>query len=449
MDGMNHPASLTPPSRGGAVFEQNRSTPSVSTQTPVNLPRVSLRTAILYSVANIGLSLVTALFSTALPKYLDTYHLRPELIGLLSAEQPARGSLIGPFVGRLSDRLHTRVGRRRLFFLIGPPLTALTLVILGLHPPTSLMIALVAFSGLCAVANDPYLALMADMTPHEQRGQVGALLGLADLVGGIIFLVVAGVLWTAHQFAVFLLVAGGLLVAFAITFFAVQEPAQRLRTQRLPLNPLPYLRDVLRYHELPKYLAIATLSGMAKGGASPFLILLLTKTLRVPVGAAFFLALSVTVTSAIFVLPVGVLGDRIGKKPLLLAGALVASLGLGGLAFLARAGVSGRGWILACLIVIGLAGSTGAALALPMLTELVPARRVGELIGLYSFIFSVAFVAGAVGAGHLITSTQLVTYGNPYIWSAVLYICAALVLMALDPAQARAAVAAEDAAMAG
>src|SRR5207253_4445903 len=130
-----------------------------------------------------------------------------------------------PCVGRLSDRTRTRLGRRRPFFLVGVPLMALALLVLGLHPPFAVMIAVVPIAGFFLfIAADPYLAMMADMTPPEQRGQIGAFLAVTAMLGAILFNLVAGFLWAKHEFTVFLFVTAGLVLTFGITFVTVREP---------------------------------------------------------------------------------------------------------------------------------------------------------------------------------------------------------------------------------
>lgn len=77
--------------------------------------------ALRYSVANLGASVVYGLFNFALPPYLATYHLHPSLIGLLANERSLVGAFVQPFIGRLSDRTRSPLGRRRPFLLVGVP----------------------------------------------------------------------------------------------------------------------------------------------------------------------------------------------------------------------------------------------------------------------------------------------------------------------------------------
>ncbi|MEO5953475.1 MAG: MFS transporter, partial [Chloroflexia bacterium] len=124
-----------------------------------------------YSVANFGSSMVYGLFNTALPLYLKQYGVVDWLIGLLANERAFVGALAQPAVGRLSDRIRTKLGRRRPFFLVGVPLMALSLFVLALRPDFWIMLTIMTIgSFFLAVAQDPYIALLADLFPERHRG---------------------------------------------------------------------------------------------------------------------------------------------------------------------------------------------------------------------------------------------------------------------------------------
>src|ERR1043166_35931 len=108
------------------------------------MKRLSLRTMLLYSVASAGTNMVAAFTNAGLPLYLVPYGLPGWLVGLLAQERSGVGGLVQPVVGLISDRTRTRLGKRRPFFLIGAPLTALGLIVLTFHPPLAAMLGVVS-----------------------------------------------------------------------------------------------------------------------------------------------------------------------------------------------------------------------------------------------------------------------------------------------------------------
>ena len=431
------------------------------------IPRAPFATALLFSVANLGASLVFTFFNFAMPQYLDSYHLSPALIGLLANERSFIGGFIQPFVGRLSDRTHTPLGRRRPFFLVGVPLTVASLLVLGLHPPFAVMIAIVPVAGFFLfIAYDPYLAMMADITPATQRGRVGALMGVAAMLGAIIFNLAAGFLWAAHEFTVFLVTAAGLVVAFGVTFIAVREPPRPVPapsgtaggTPVFVATTLPapgaafadddrragsdsarrrphgshrvrgYLRDLRQYPVLARYVVALGLFYLGAGGATPFITLFATKALGVSSGTAFFLLIILVLCTAIGAVPAGLLADRIGKKPVLIAGLALFSLGtLGG------SQAPSVAWEIPAMVLVGLGNACPTALAIPLLADLAPAARIGEFIGLASFVWSITQPIGSFCAGLFVTSALPFTYRHTFIWAGVLIALAAAAMVAVRP----------------
>jgi Na+/melibiose symporter-like transporter len=241
-----------------------------------HIPPLHLSRAVWFSLASIGAGMVFTFFNAQLPLYLNAYGVPHQLIGPLTNERSFAGALVLPFVGRMSDGAHTRLGRRRPFFLVGIPLMAAALVLLGLHPPFWIMLTTVLLAGgFLFIALGPYQALMADITPEGQRGQVGGFMALAGMVGAVLVSVIASFFWDRHAEWVFFATAGVLLLTFAVTFLMVREPAHhfapptrmrapaillaapRLRPRPPPpkRSPLEELRAVMREKETVRYIA--------------------------------------------------------------------------------------------------------------------------------------------------------------------------------------------------
>ena len=167
------------------------------------------------------------------------------LIGLLSSTRSIEGVVIQPTIGAMSDRVWTRFGRRRVFILIGVPLSA-AFFIAGAFTNNLAGLALVIFlfSIFFNVAVDPYTALLADIAPIEQRGLLSGLATGVQLVSSVAFLVLVFVatqggngvpLW------IYFTVAATMLVSFGITFFGISEPRELAEghpgaAERIPLR---------------------------------------------------------------------------------------------------------------------------------------------------------------------------------------------------------------------
>lgn len=368
------------------------------------LPQASMAplptlTIILYSVANAGANMVYAFANTAFPLFLATYQVPNVVIGFLAQERSFVGGFVQPVVGAISDRLRGNpLGRRRPFFLIGVPLTAASLVLLSFYPPLWVVIVLLTvFSFFLAVAYDPYLALLPDMTPPEQRGRVGGAMAVFNMIGQIAVLLLAIALWDRSPALVFWLVAAGLVATFAITFVSIKEPPPPPEPPRAPLryDPIGYVKNVLQYRELARYVLATFFFWFGTGGVVPFLTRFGVDALHLPESQSFIPVLPAVLGTAIFAVPAGLVAERLGKKPVLLAGLLL--YGLTGA--IGAQIVQDLAQALIIMSIIGLANAITTALIFPLLADLMPAERAGEFTGLGSLVWSLAQPVGAVAAG--------------------------------------------------
>ncbi|HYU18352.1 MAG TPA: MFS transporter, partial [Chloroflexota bacterium] len=310
------------------------------------------------------------------------------------------GGLAQPLVGALSDRTRSPLGRRRPFFLVGVPLVVLSLLALAAHPPFWSAVALLAvLAFFLAVAYDPYLALLADIVPSQQRGRVGGAMGVANMTGQVALLAAASLLWEEREGLVFGLVAVAVAAGFATTFLGIREPPnpnQPGPPVRPSLRPLAYIRGVLAERELAKYVCVTGLFWLGTGGVVPFLTRYGVDELRVETSTAFQLLLVAVATTALFALPAGALGDRFGKQRVLGLGLLGY-----GAACLAGAAAQTVAQAFVILAAVGVANAACTVLLFPLLADLLPRDRAGELTGLGSAVWSISQPLGAAGAGLL------------------------------------------------
>lgn len=424
--------------------------------------------AVRYSVATFGSQAVFTLFTTGMSFFLSSYtelRSQPELIGLLSNERAAVAAVAQPIVGRLSDRARTPLGKRRPFMLVGIPVTSISLALLATHPPFWLMLGILTIAAFFLwVALDPYNALVTDLYPTEQRGRVGGILGLAQMLGAITFLLFAITLWGKNEISLFgttitlpvngeMLVFGVtiavLILTFGFTFFTVKEPPiqaeARVERERIVGFNLAaritavfrYVKDLFQYHEAVKYTFALIFFWIGNGGATPFVVLFGEKALRLSQSQSFLLPLAFVIATAIVAVPAGLLADRFGKKSVLVAG-----LTIFGIAALIGSQSGDIVQATIGLFVIGIGNAGIGTMLIPLLSDLIPHRRAAELIGLSSAITSFAQPVGSFLAGEVVArATSIVGENDAYRWSFLfagsMIVIAAMLMLRVRPAAAR------------
>ena len=319
------------------------------------------------------------------------------------------------------------------------PLVALLFIVNAWIPrsPEFLWLAVITiflFSLLYNIGIDPYYALLIDVTPAQHRGTVNAVALVFGFAANIVLLVLAALLWDAHPDWVFYSVAAGIVLGFGVVALGVREGRVTLRFQGPSAGSARaappgaagrmaalahYLRQLFRVRrEAMKLLGAKFLYEFGINAALPFLTLFTVQEIGLKgwpemVGAFPFLtALGMDRISAdglsqlvaaflllmtmLSVLPSGLLGDRFGKKKIFALGLLI----LGVFSLLAATATSVP-QLLVYLFVVGIGNGARIVLYQPFLSDLIPAARAGEFMGLSAFaetggVFLAIIVAGAL-----------------------------------------------------
>jgi len=345
-----------------------------------------------------------AFITYTFPFYLSENHL--PIAWLASARFfPA----MQPLVGILSDR--SRLKRAPLF-LAAMPIAALLLIIGGLILPepgsyTLIVIAILASAFIFNLGINPYTALLADVTPSEQRGTVsGAAQGLGFL-GQVALLVGAFFLYEYSPLWVFALVAVALAVGFGIVAFGVRETRGADTVAPMSVIGFGFNRYVLGlvqdHPDAMKLLGVRLLYTLGIGALLPFLAMFIATEIGLngwgdvlaafpllreyglekidPQGLAQIMAGVFLLATGVFAFPCGWLGDKIGKKIIFALGLIVC-----GIAALFAASAANVVEMIGSMILLGLGNAALTVLFFPFLTDLISPERHGEFAGLGAFV---------------------------------------------------------------
>lgn len=396
------------------------------------MPRLDPLRTIAYSCGNLAAGVYYAFNSFALPLYLSLFTSNAILIGWLSSTRSFEQFIIQPVIGAWSDRTWTRVGRRAPFFLLAMPVAALLLALTG-HVPTDpaylwfAVAGVFLFSVVFNIGIDPYIALLADVTPSEQRGTVNGVAAVFGFVGQVALLVLAIIFFEKNPTAVFYFIGASLIAGFTIVALGVREKRARTYQEDHPGEARPMLRGWRKYFrerwaedpEAIKLLGVKLVYQFGINAAVPFLTLFVVTAIgtagwRETVGVipvvgegmlggmdanavAFAMGAVLLISTAVFALPVGWLGDKFGKKRVFAFGLLV--MGVFGLA---AAFAQTIPQLMVFLIFLGFGNAAQTVLYFPYLTELIAADRAGEFQGLSAAAETGGVFLAILVAGELI-----------------------------------------------
>jgi len=158
-------------------------------------PRLRTSQIIHMSLGFLGIQIGFALQNGNASRILQTFGADVEHLSLFWLAAPLTGMIIQPIIGYYSDRTWTWLGRRRPYFLVGAVLTAIALVFMPnaailatILPPLAIGAGmLMIMDASINVTMEPFRALVADNLPNEQRSQGFSiqtfLIGIGAVIG--------------------------------------------------------------------------------------------------------------------------------------------------------------------------------------------------------------------------------------------------------------------------
>lgn len=302
---------------------------------PDGSEKVPLVTKLAFGAGDVGPAVVTAVMSFFLLYFFtDVARLNPFVISIILTVTKVWDAVNDPVVGMVSDRVHTRWGRRRPWFLFGAIPFGLTFFLLFLVPNLGsaglfvyYLVVSLALDMAFTVVNVPYTALTAELTrDYDERTTLNsyrfAFSITAGLLAAFFFPIIVNALKPVigEQSAY---AASALIWAVVSTlpfFFAFWGTYERHTEEEEA--PMPFLEGLkATFANVPfRYVTgIYLLSWLVVQTVSTLVIYYLTYWLRRPDMTPFVL-LAVQGSSLIFLFVWTTLSKRIGKKGVYYAG---------------------------------------------------------------------------------------------------------------------------------
>ena len=328
----------------------------------------------------------------------NTFDLNDAVSGIIMAMDNVVAVFLLPVFGSLSDRTHTRIGRRMPYIIFGM-LTAIALsMLLPLADHLEIKWLFIVALGLellaMATFRSPTVALMPDVTPKPLRSKGNAIINLMGAVGSIIMLAMIGLLVPkgAHPsyFPVFGFVAGFMLVCLLILVRTTNEPklAAKMEEESRALGVDERMDNVT---EVASPLQKIARRALRLELASVFLWFMGYNAITTSFskyanvywgleGGSFAYTLMIAQAAAIVsYVPVGYIATKIGRRRTILGGVVMLAIAFGSCVFFK----SFSGMIFFFFILAGVGWASINVNSYPMIVEMAGPGNVGKYTGYY------------------------------------------------------------------
>ncbi len=187
------------------------------------------------------------------------FTLVPLFIGIIMTFDNIFGVIFQPTFGKLSDRCHSKLGKRRPFIVYGAPVSALLFLLIPIvfrtfHSLPLTMICVILFVFSMSLWRAPVVALMPDLTPPSLRSEGNAVINLMGGIGSAVGMVAGTIgillctLFTGmsktqikadetvsfpYVFAIGSIV---MVIGMLVVLFCVKEPDSRIRLKNAAVN---------------------------------------------------------------------------------------------------------------------------------------------------------------------------------------------------------------------
>ena len=320
------------------------------------------------------------------------------ILGLLTFVGLLAGALIQPIAGAFSDRLQPILGRKG-FIGIGLVLSLASLFLLArFQSIAGVMIGYLAIQLSASIAQAGQQGLIPDLVSENRRGLAAGLKGFMDLTGAMLgFIILGQLLGSGHSLPAIGAIAAILVMTYILAALLTPED-QPSKKNGVKTSP-PALRkifrlDLARQPAFVRLILARFLFLLGIYGTGRFLLFFVADRLGLAEAEAAKQAGNLLAGLALITIlasPLtGWLADRIGRIPLMMAGAILSAISALSLVW---ADSAGQILLFGGLMSLGSAAFAGGSWAL--LADLVPRDQSARFFGLANF--STAGAAAAAG----------------------------------------------------
>ena len=399
--------------------------------------KLNYKRTFLIGLAFLSICSFWQMYDNIIPLILqNTYHLGETMTGAVMALDNVLAIFLLPVFGALSDKVHTKLGRRMPFIVAGTILAVIFMMLLPMIDnaekarwgtvesfSNQVIFLAVLFFTLVSMGlyRSPAVALMPDVTPNHLRSRANAVINLMGAVGGVYALIMIKVLVgkgeTPDYLPLFASIAAVMAIAVGILVITIRENKLREEVEKAEAANAGTIEEKAMAEGVEAAGEIEAVADMEQSGATGkvkgmpkevkrsmyFMLASIflwftaynavttafsryTKVVWKMEGGSFANCLMVATVAAILsYIPIGNISAKIGRKKTIMGGVLLMAACYGGAIF-------AREYHPIVNVAFALIGVAWAAInvnSYPMIVAMSSGSDVGKFTGTY-YTFSMA-----------------------------------------------------------
>ena len=399
--------------------------------------KLNYKRTFLIGLAFLSICSFWQMYDNIIPLILqNTYHLGETMTGAVMALDNVLAIFLLPVFGMLSDKVHTKLGRRMPFIVAGTILAVIFMMLLpmidnsekarwstGESFSNQVIFLAVLFFTLVSMGlyRSPAVALMPDVTPNHLRSRANAVINLMGAVGGVYALIMIKVLVgkgeTPDYLPLFASIAAVMAIAVGILVITIREnklreeveKAEAVNTEKVEEKAIAEgveaAGEIEAVADMEQSGATGKVRGMPKEVKRSMYFMLAsiflwftaynavttafsryTKVVWKMEGGSFANCLMVATVAAILsYIPIGNISAKIGRKKTIMGGVLLMAACYGSAIFAREY----HPIVNAAFALIGVAWAAINVNSYPMIVAMSSGSDVGKFTGTY-YTFSMA-----------------------------------------------------------
>ena len=420
--------------------------------------KLNVKRTILIGFAFLSICAFWQMYNKVIPLILtNTFHLNESLSGVIMAADNVLALFLLPAFGALSDRSTSRFGRRMPFIVLGTAAATSLMMLLPVLDNSYASVhagwKIAAFVGvLLAVLvamgtyRSPAVALMPDLTPKPARSQANAIINLMGAIGGIVYLVIAAVLYPSSKteaashvdyLPLFAIVAIIMVGSAAIVATTIRERRIAAEVAELegdseevssssedPEHPASAFAPEVRRSMTFLLISIA-LWFIGYNALETWFTTYAQAEWSMGLGDASRCLIVGTAGAIVSYIPVGIIAGKIGRKRSILAGIILLFSSFAAMAAWTFAGGGFSPVLYVLMVVLGMGWAAINVNSLPMVVEMCHICDVGRFTGYYYTFSMAAQTVSPIVAGWVMHN---ISYRALFVYSAI-FVAASFITM--------------------